>query len=133
MPPRWPTRWLKYPPSADPTLANFDPEASAEDIAYLLRHVNRYMRCQLTEADIISSWAGYRPLVSTTDPHALSGMLGLSGVFMLLTFVIFAGYGLFAAAMRHQVLSRPRVMTWLRRTFAGAFVLLGAGLAVADR
>ena len=53
--------------------------------------------------------------VSTTDPHALSRMLGLSGVFMLLTFVIFAGYGLFAAAMRHQVLSRPRVMTWLRR------------------
>ena len=53
--------------------------------------------------------------VSTTDPHALSRMLGLSGVFMLLTFVIFAGYGLFAAAMRHQVLSRLRVMTWLRR------------------
>jgi threonine/homoserine/homoserine lactone efflux protein len=71
--------------------------------------------------------------VSTTDPHALSRMLGLSGVFMLLTFVIFAVYGLFAAAMRHQVLSRPRVMTWLRRTFAGAFVLLGARLALADR
>jgi threonine/homoserine/homoserine lactone efflux protein len=71
--------------------------------------------------------------VSTTDPHALSRMLGLSGIFMLLTFVIFAVYGLFAAAMRHQVLSRPRVMTWLRRTFAGAFVLLGARLAVADR
>ncbi len=71
--------------------------------------------------------------VSTTDPHALSRMLGLSGIFMLLTFVIFAIYGLFAAAMRHQVLSRPRVMTWLRRTFAGAFVLLGARLALADR
>src|SRR5262245_46699876 len=71
--------------------------------------------------------------VSTTDPHALSRMLGLSGVFMLLTFVIFALYGLFAAAMRHQVLARPRVMTWLRRTFAGAFVLLGARLAIADR
>lgn len=71
--------------------------------------------------------------VSTTDPHALSRMLGLSGIFMLLTFVIFAVYGLFAAAMRHQVLSRPRVMTWLRRTFAGAFVLLGARLALADR
>jgi threonine/homoserine/homoserine lactone efflux protein len=71
--------------------------------------------------------------VSTTDPNALSRMLGLSGIFMLLTFVIFAIYGLFAAAMRHQVLSRPRVMTWLRRTFAGAFVLLGARLALADR
>lgn len=71
--------------------------------------------------------------VSTSDPHALSRMLALSGVFMLLTFGIFAVYGLFAAAMRQQVLSRPRIMTWLRRTFAGAFVLLGARLAVADR
>jgi threonine/homoserine/homoserine lactone efflux protein len=71
--------------------------------------------------------------VSTTDPHALSRMLGLSGIFLLLTFVIFAVYGLCAAAMRHQVLSRPRVMTWLRRTFATAFVLLGARLALADR
>jgi threonine/homoserine/homoserine lactone efflux protein len=71
--------------------------------------------------------------VSITDPHAVPRMLGLSGVYMLLTFVIFAVYGLFAAAMRQKVLSRPRVMTWLRRTFAGAFVLLGARLAVAER
>ena len=34
-------------------------------MAYLLRHVNRYMRCRLQERDIISAWAGYRPLVSS--------------------------------------------------------------------
>ena len=42
-----------------------NPQVNSDDIAYLLRHVNRYMRCNLTEADIISTWAGYRPLVSS--------------------------------------------------------------------
>ena len=51
---------------------------------------------------------------------------------MLLTFVVFVGYGLFAAAIRNHVISRPRVLTWMRRTFAGAFVALGAKLAFAD-
>jgi len=71
--------------------------------------------------------------VSANEPDALSRMAGLSAVFMLLTFIVFVGYGLCAAAIRNQVLSRPRVLTWLRRTFAGAFVALGAKLALADR
>ena len=71
--------------------------------------------------------------VSANEPDALSHMLGLSAVFMLLTFIVFAGYGIIAAAMRHQVIARPRVLTWLRRAFAGAFVALGARLALADR
>jgi hypothetical protein len=32
-----------------------------------------------------------------------------------------------------NVISRPRVLTWMRRTFAAAFVALGAKLAVTDR
>jgi hypothetical protein len=52
---------------------------------------------------------------------------------MLLTFVVFVGYGLFAAAIRSHVVSRPRVLTWMRRTFAAAFVALGAKLALAER
>ncbi|RJT36430.1 LysE family translocator [Mesorhizobium waimense] len=72
-------------------------------------------------------------IVSTTEPHALSKMLELSSVFMLLTFVVFVGYGIFAASIRSHVVSRPRVLTWMRRTFAGAFVMLGAKLALADR
>jgi threonine/homoserine/homoserine lactone efflux protein len=71
--------------------------------------------------------------VSANDPHTLSRMLGLSTVFMLLTFVVFVGYGLCAAALRRHVISRPRVLTWLRRVFAGAFLVLGAKLALADR
>ena len=71
--------------------------------------------------------------VSTTEAHPLSRMLELSGVFMLMTFVVFVGYGLFAAAIRNHVISRPRVLTWMRRSFAAAFVGLGAKLALSER
>ncbi|RWI19080.1 LysE family translocator [Mesorhizobium sp.] len=71
--------------------------------------------------------------ISTTEPHALSKMLELSTVFMLLTFVVFVGYGIFAASIRSHVVSRPMVLTWMRRSFAGAFVMLGAKLALTER
>ena len=64
---------------------------------------------------------------------ATGRMLELSAVFMLATFAVFAVYGLFAAAVRDHVVSRPAVMKWMRRTFAGAFVALGARLATTSR
>jgi threonine/homoserine/homoserine lactone efflux protein len=71
--------------------------------------------------------------VSVDETHPLSVMLVLSAVFMLMTFVVFVGYGLFAASIRDHVISRPRVLAWMRRTFAAAFVALGAKLAFAER
>jgi threonine/homoserine/homoserine lactone efflux protein len=71
--------------------------------------------------------------VAVDEPHPLSRMLALSAVFMVLTFVVFVGYGLFAASIRNHVISRPRVLAWMRRTFAVAFVALGIKLAVAER
>jgi len=71
--------------------------------------------------------------VSANEPHAVSRMLEMSVVFMLLTFVVFVGYGLGAASVRRHIISRPRVLTWMRRAFAGAFVALGVKLAFADR
>ena len=71
--------------------------------------------------------------IATGEPHPLARMLELSAVFMLMTWVVFVLYGLFAAGVRDRVVSRPNVMTWLRRAFAGGFALLGARLALADR
>jgi threonine/homoserine/homoserine lactone efflux protein len=71
--------------------------------------------------------------VRADELHPLPHMLGLSAVFMLMTFVVFVGYGMFAAAIRDQVISRPRVLAWMRRAFAGAFVALGVRLALAGR
>ena len=71
--------------------------------------------------------------VDAKGPQPLAQMLGLSGVFMLMTFVVFVAYGLFAAAIRDQVIARPRVLAWMRRAFAAAFVALGAKLALEER
>jgi threonine/homoserine/homoserine lactone efflux protein len=71
--------------------------------------------------------------VSASESNPLARMLALSAVFMLMTFVVFVGYGLFAASVRDHVISRPRVLTWMRRAFAGTFAALGARLAFADR
>jgi threonine/homoserine/homoserine lactone efflux protein len=71
--------------------------------------------------------------VNAEERHPLARMIGLSAVFMLLTFIVFVGYGLFAAAIRSHVISKPRVLTWMRRAFAGAFAALGAKLALAER
>ncbi len=71
--------------------------------------------------------------IDAGEPHPLSVMLMLSAVFMLMTFVVFVGYGLFAASVRDHVISRPKVLAWMRRIFAGAFAALGARLALTDR
>jgi threonine/homoserine/homoserine lactone efflux protein len=71
--------------------------------------------------------------VQANEPQPLAHMLGLSAIFMLLTFVVFVGYGVFAASVRKHVIARPRVLTWMRRTFAGGFAALGAKLALAER
>lgn len=71
--------------------------------------------------------------VSATELHPMARMLELSAVFMAMTFAVFALYGLFAAAMRDHVISRPHVLTWMRRSFAAAFVALGAKLALTER
>jgi threonine/homoserine/homoserine lactone efflux protein len=71
--------------------------------------------------------------VSAQEENPLARMLALSAVFMLMTFAVFVLYGLAAAAVRDHVVSRPQVMVWMRRAFAGAFAALGAKLALTER
>jgi threonine/homoserine/homoserine lactone efflux protein len=71
--------------------------------------------------------------IATDEVRPVARMLELSATFMLMTFVVFVLYGLFAASVRDHVVSRPRVMAWLRRAFAGGFALLGARLAFAEK
>lgn len=69
------------------------------------------------------------PDASNPTPQLIS----LAFVFMVMTFVVFIGYGGCASLARDYVISRPTVLLWLRRSFAGAFGVLGLRLALADR
>ncbi len=71
--------------------------------------------------------------VDPGQPSTTWTMVVLSCVFMLVTLIVFAGYGLFAAAVRIHVINRPRVVTWMRRAFAGSYAVLAGRLAISDR
>jgi len=71
--------------------------------------------------------------VSATEANASLRMLELSAIFMLVTLGVFVVYGVFAAAVRNHVISRPRVLTWMRRAFGGAFIVLAGRLALTER
>jgi len=71
--------------------------------------------------------------IAAGELHPLASMMKLSGAFMAMTFAVFVLYGLFAAGVREHVITRPKVMTWLRRSFAAGFALLGVKLALAER
>jgi threonine/homoserine/homoserine lactone efflux protein len=65
----------------------------------------------------------------STTPMA--DMLMLSAVFMAMTFVVFAVYGVLASSIRHRIAARPGLMIGFNRVFALAFFALGAKLAMA--
>lgn len=75
----------------------------------------------------------FLPQFVPAGPGSLSAMLGLSAVFMAMTFVVFAMYGVCAAAVRDRVLARPRLLDRIRKVFAASFVVLSGRLAVESR
>jgi threonine/homoserine/homoserine lactone efflux protein len=65
--------------------------------------------------------------------HPIAQLLLLSTVFMLMTLVVFAAYGVLAASVREQVLRRPSAIRRVRQVFAMSLVGLGARLALTER
>lgn len=94
---------------------------------------NTYLVTASNPKGIVFFVAFLPQFIAADAAHPLGAMLELSAVFMAMTFVVFALYGVFAAAMRDHVVSRPAVMAWMRRSFAAAFVALGARLALTER
>ena len=66
--------------------------------------------------------------VESLGNETLSESLG-----RLAFFTFMASCGLFAAAVRDRIISRPKVLAWLRRSFAAGFAVLGARLALSER
>ena len=71
-----------------------------------------------------------REIIAKNDSHMFVRLLQLSAVFMLMTLLVFALYGVFASSMRAYVLGRSQVTTWLRRAFALGFVGLSLKLVL---
>ncbi|MFT4289400.1 LysE family translocator [Nocardioides sp.] len=78
-------------------------------------------------------FVAFLPQFVPAGPGSTAHMLALSGVFMLMTFVVFALYAVLAGALRDRVLASDRIMTAVRRCFAACFALLAGKLAVEPR
>jgi threonine/homoserine/homoserine lactone efflux protein len=99
-----------------------------------MRTINRGILLNILNPKLSIFFFAFLPqFVAPDDPSVLWRMLELSALFMLMTFAVFIVYGAFASFMRKAVISNPGVLTWMRRSFAGAFALLGLQLAVAAR
>ncbi len=70
--------------------------------------------------------------VSPGSSSATHALLLHAFVFMVLTFIVFVGYGAMASLARDYVINRPNVMAWLKRGFAATFGALGVKLAFSE-
>lgn len=76
----------------------------------------------------------FLPQFVTTDSQSpFAQLIGLSAIFMAMTFAVFVIYGQLAHVFRAAVIESPRVQGWLRRSFAAAFAGLGVQLALTER
>lgn len=71
--------------------------------------------------------------VTPASDGVVRQMVWLSAIFMALTLVVFSIYGVFAAAVRREVVSRPRIVAWMRRSFGATYVILAGRLATQTR
>ncbi len=110
------------------------PEQPAEPRHEAWRIIRKAMLINLLNPKLSLFFLAFLPqFVDPADPAPLTTMVGLSLVFMAVTFLVFAIYGLAAAAMRHGLVARPHRMRLVNRLLAGGFVLMAGKLALAQR
>lgn len=71
--------------------------------------------------------------VRSKSDQALLQLFLLSGIFMVMTIIVFVIYGLMAHAFRARVMESPSVQHWLRYSFASVFAALGTRLALSEK
>ncbi|MEW8505830.1 MAG: LysE family translocator [Candidatus Thiodiazotropha sp.] len=65
--------------------------------------------------------------------NPITHMLVLSMVFMLMTLVVFIGYGILANQIRRYVSRSPGLVQGIQRLFSGLFLVMGLKLATLQR
>ncbi len=123
--------YLAWQTWRNPTPLEVDQQAAPQSVWQVIRTA---VLINLLNPKLTIFFFAFLPqFVHPGEQAATRHLVGLSLVFMAITFVVFGIYGHFAAGMRRFVLGRPRVVAWVRRTFAASYVLLAGRLAVQDR
>lgn len=110
---------------------NLEPEARTPSDREVIRHA---VLVNLLNPKLSIFFFAFLPqFVGYDEPRLTLVMVQLSAIFMAMTFLVFAIYGIFAASVRDRILSSAGVLRWMRRGFAAAFVGLGVKLALVQR
>lgn len=76
----------------------------------------------------------FLPQFLTTPPHLLDAQLiALGGIFMIVTFAVFAAYAYGSATVRDRLLGSARARRWLQRSLGALLIGGAARLAVPNR
>ncbi|HXH55972.1 LysE family translocator [Iamia sp.] len=111
----------------------FDPAstASIEPIALVVR---RGILLNLLNPKLTVFFFAFLPQFLPSPPGLLDPrLIGLGGVFMLMTFAVFVVYAWASAAVRDRVLGAPVVLRWVQRSLGTLLIGVAARLAVTDR
>lgn len=120
--------WAMWRDQGALSFGSASPKRSARHI------VIRAVLLNLLNPKLTLFFFAFLPLAISPDAASpLAELLDLSLVFMAITLAVFAVYGVLASSVRRHVVGSPKVVTWLRRSFATAFAALGVRLAVTDR
>lgn len=123
--------WMAWATWRDSGALSLQPDAQARASAWKV--VLAGVTLNLLNPKLTLFFFAFLPQFVPAGEGAVRTMLALSAVFVAMTFVVFAAYGLFASAARDAVLARPVVLDRVRKAFALTFAGLGLRLAAESR
>jgi threonine/homoserine/homoserine lactone efflux protein len=96
--------------------------------------VRRGIVLNLLNPKLTMFFFAFLPQFLNTPPGLLDlRLIGLGGVFMLMTLAVFAVYAYASATVRDRVLGAPVILRWVKRSLGALLIGLAARLAVTDR
>lgn len=98
-----------------------------------MRTIGNAILANLLNPKLTLFFFAFLPQFVSTDAASLPQMLTLSGIFMALTLLVFAVYGLAASFFRLHLVERPTITRRIQKGFALGYVGIGVGLATTHR
>src|SRR5450759_3157392 len=98
-----------------------------------MRTIGNAILANLLNPKLTLFFFAFLPQFVRTDAASLPQMLTLSGIFMALTLLVFAVYGLAASFFRTHLVERPALTRRIQKGFALGYVGIGFGLPTTHR
>ena len=98
-----------------------------------MRTIGNAILANLLNPKLTLFFFAFLPQFVSTDAASLPQMLTLSGIFMALTLLVFAVYGLAASFFRRHLVERPALTRRIQKGFALGYAGIGVGLATTHR